>query len=458
MKHTLLLVTNLLAAVFVLAITPGCSRSRADQDTVAPLMAEPEPITVRVQPVRSAVVEEPFEAIGNLVPLKRSVIYTQVDGTVRSVAKSPRPLPVVVDGKRIDYPLSVDIGVPVRKGDVVIQLEPRPYELAVREAEKRLARAQRELARLLAWQRPEEIRQLRAAVEAAAAELKLEQSTLERYRRLREQGAVSEEEFQRQATRVQLAAARHEQLSAQLAIAEAGPTPEEIAVAEAAVEQAEAALALAKYRLERTTVRAPYDGVITEFFVAEGEHVLAAPRTKLFEIVMDQILVAQVNVPERYLGLIAPGDKVTLRVVNRDEPFEGTVAFVNGKVDHLTRTFRVRIGVDNRSRTLKPGQYVRVRFRLRSQQPGPVVPVAALRYEEGDPVVYVLDGNVARKRHIRLGLQGRAVAQVIEGLAAGEPLITDPVDLLADGMPVRLAHQDRSNAGEPVARNTNARQ
>ncbi len=442
----------ILTIVSCLAI-PGCGRSRADQSQLPgelTTVADPGPVEVRVLEVQNRRIEAPFEAIGNLVPLKRSVVYTQVDGTVRSVARSPRPLRVVVDGRPIDYPLSVDIGVPVRKGDVVIQLERRPYELAVQEAEKRLARARRELEQLLAWQRPEEVRQLKAAVRAAEAELKLEQSTLERYRRLREQGAVSEEEFQRQQTRVRLAAARLDQLSAQLAIAEAGPTAEQIAVARAAVEQAEAALELAQYRLERTTVRAPYDGVITEFFVAEGEHVLAAPRTKLFEIVMDQILVAQVNVPERYLGLISPGDRVTLRVVNRNEPFEGTVAFVNGKVDHLTRTFRVRIGVDNRKREFKPGQYVRVRFQLRAPEPAPVVPVTAIRYEEGDPVVYVVQAGVAQRRRLQLGLRSDTQAQVVGGLRAGELVVVDPVELVADGMPVRVVARDEAVAG-PVA-------
>ena len=446
-----------LAALTVSVLLLGCTRSFPGQEPDDPAAVEDTAVSVRVIRVVADRVREPFETTGNLVPLKRSVLYAQVDGTVTWVARSPRPLRVSVDGVALDYPLNVDIGVPVQKGQPVIRLEQRPYELAVREAQKRLLAAQRELERLLSWQRAEEIRRLRAAVRAARAEAELEKSTLQRYQRLRERGAISDEEYERQRTRAQLAAARYEQIAAQLDIAESGPTAEEVAVARAAVEQAEAALEIARYRLERTTIRAPYDGVITEMYVSEGEHVLAAPRTKLFEIVMDQVLVAQVNVPERYVGLIEPGERVQLFVANQREPIEGTVAFVNGKVDHLTRTFRVRIGVDNRKRRFKPGQFVRVRFYLEGSEERPTVLVEAVRYREGDPMVFVVEGSTVHARSVRLGLRGEHVAEVLEGLEEGEVVVLEPVDLMADGMQVRLQRVEAAQAVRTAARREGSR-
>ncbi len=431
----------------------GCSRGRAEMASRPPSAAPAdEAVAVAVWPVRSGRVEERVETVGNLAPLKRTILYAEVDGVVAEVARAPKPLDIVVDGKLVHYPLNIDIGVPVRRGDVLVRLDPKPFQLAVQQAEKQLLMARRELDRLLAWRRPEEIRQLRARVDAAKARLELEQGTLARYRRLRERGAVSEDELQRQETQVRLARAELEMAQAALEVAQRGPTPAEVAVARAAVERAEAALAVARDRLERSVVRAPYDGVITEAFVSEGERVTATPRTELLELIYVDVLVAQVAVPEKYYGLIRPQDEVELYVANRSEPIRGIVAFVNGKVDYQTRTFRVRIGVDNRKRLLQPGQFVRARFAIRSSEDRPFVPVAAIRYFEGDPHVFVVEDGRARVRRIKLGLSNETYAEVLSGLSPGDLVVTEHVDLLSDGMKVQIREDGEATTAAEVGR------
>lgn len=442
------------AVMLSLLLLAGCSRGRAEAPAELPDRsgsAMDEAIPVKVWTVERGEVEEYVDTVGNLAPLKRSILYAEVDGVVKEVARAPKPLEVVVDGQKIDYPLNVDIGVPVSKGQVILRLDPVPFELAVQQAEKQLLRAQRELERLLAWRRPEEIRQLEAQVEAARARLELDRATLARYQRLYEKGAASDEDLQRQVTQVRLAQAELQMAEASLEIARKGPTQEEIAVAQAAVEQARANLELARDRLARSVVRAPYDGIITETFVSEGERVTATPRTGLFEIVYVDVLVAQVAVPEKYYGLVHPQDTVQLFLANRNEPVPGVVAFVNGKVDYQTRTFRVRIGIDNRSRKLQPGQFVRARLTVRSASDAPYVPARAVRYLEGDPYVFVLEGGVARARPVRLGLANESVVQIVSGLNGGEQLIVEPVDLLSDGMRVQVGQQQAA-VGSRVTR------
>jgi len=171
------------------------------------------------------------------------------------------------------------------------------------------------------------------------------------------------------------------------------------------------------------------------------------PQVPIMQIVDPAILFAQVAVPERYQRLIQRNDLAAVESPGVSEPVAGVVALVNEKIDPETRTFRVRVGVENRrrdreseqgERIFKSGSYVRVTLTVGSAPETLVVPVEAMTFDGGQPAVFVFHGDRVEKRPVRLGISSRAEYEIIGGLAEGERIVAGRTALLADGMPVRL--------------------
>jgi len=388
------------------------------------------------------------ELTANLAPRRRTAIVSEIDGVIIGLPPAGHKIDVKINGQRISQVLSADIGIPVRKGDILVELDPHDYELQVKLARAELEKAQRELAELLAWRRSEEIEQLRAAKEAAAARYEQARADFERIKELRSRQAASKSDYDRAAMQLRTAHAALAQAEAALKIAEAGPTPEQLAVAKARVALAEAQLAVAENRLEKTKIRAPYDGVITDRFVDIGDRVSPMPRIEIMELMDTSFLIAEVSVPERYNGRISVGDKVSLWADGLDEPLTGLVALINDKVDVETRAFRVRIAVDNRDKKLKAGQLAFVTLRVRSRPNAVSVPASAIVYDGGQPAVFVLaSDDTVKLTQVRVGISNGQLTEVLEGLNKGALVVVEDPKLLADGAKVRVVESVSATAG-----------
>jgi RND family efflux transporter MFP subunit len=165
------------------------------------------------------------------------------------------------------------------------------------------------------------------------------------------------------------------------------------------------------------------------------------------QIIDPTYLLAQVAVPEKYQRLVEVNDLAAVQVPGISQPVPGLVALVNEKIDPETRTFRVRVGVENLRRGLesgssawvfKSGSYARVTLSLESAADALVVPSEAVTFEEGKPAVFVFQGDHVQKRPVRLGIFDRRRYEVVDGLSEGEQVVAGKTALLADGMPVRL--------------------
>lgn len=92
----------------------------------------------------------------------------------------------------------------------------------------------------------------------------------------------------------------------------------------------------------------PVSAVITDRYVGVGDRVTAMPRVEIMDIADPRMLFAQIDVPEKYLGLVKLDNVAEIQLPRSREAVSGKVELMNGRVDPETRTFRVRIGIDNR--------------------------------------------------------------------------------------------------------------
>lgn len=425
-----------LGSMLILLAAAGCGDPPGSSGTGGAEAPSAPRVEVRLTTVAPADVTATLELVGNLIPRRRTLIVAEIDGMIESIAASPRRVEVESGGRRISRPMRLGMGEAVKRGDVLAQIVRTDYELALELAQAGLSRARADLAAILAWKRPQEIQGLEAAVREAAALLEKTRLDVGRMRQLKSSAAGSQSEVDRAQAGFLIAQAAHARAQAALALARAGPRETDLDVARAGIAAAEARVKVARQRLSKTTIRAPYDGVITEVKVDVGDRVTALPRIEIIELLDIAVLAAEVGVPERYTGTIGFGDRVAVLADGSTEPVPGLVVRVNEKVSPATRTFRVRCAIDNRARRFKAGQFARVRFRLASPKRQLTVPLEALTYQGGEPGVFVCDGGRVALRRVRTGLRDDRRIQVTQGLTAGQQVVTHDPALLADGMPV----------------------
>ncbi len=149
------------------------------------------------------------------------------------------------------------------------------------------------------------------------------------------------------------------------------------------------------------------------------------------------------NVPERYQELIKPHDMATVSVEgagagNREaQNVQAMVVLVNAQIDPETRTFRVRVGIDNSRNLFKAGTFAKVTIPIRTKRDAVVVPAEAITFTKGEPAAFVVADGVVEKRPVVLGIASRTHYQIVSGLSESDQVVKGDLSLLATGLHVR---------------------
>ena len=188
--------------------------------------------------------------------------------------------------------------------------------------------------------------------------------------------------------------------------------------------------------LSNTVVKAPFSGVLTRRFVAEGGFVTSG--AQMFEITDFKTLVARVYVPEKELDRIAvgqPADIVGKAAKNRQGV--GEVKRIAPVVDATTGTVKVTIGLPDSlaggATGFLPGMYAEVTLTTEVHADVPIVPKPALVHEDEQTFVFIADGDRAKRQLIEVGLSDDDFVEVTAGLEAGARIIVAGQTGLKDG-------------------------
>jgi membrane fusion protein (multidrug efflux system) len=191
----------------------------------------------------------------------------------------------------------------------------------------------------------------------------------------------------------------------------------------ASVAVAEAALALARAQLAETVVRAPFDGIIGQRRVDVGAYV--GEGDTLVTLVDLDPLEIEFAVPDRHLAMLEVERPVSIGVASHpDRRFVGRVVFVAPEVDEVNRTVTVKADLPNPDGMLRPGQFVTVTLTLERRQDALLVPEEALLSDGRRPLVFVVAGDVATARPVRTGARVPGRVQIVEGLEAGDRVVS----------------------------------
>ena len=360
------------AVLALLALTAGaCARQRR---------GDPPAIPVTVAPVQQRTVPFEMSAPGSVEPLRAVAVTAQVSGLVTRVRFRE--------------------GDEVRQGDVLVQIDPRPYRNALQQAQAALAR---DLIQLTNARRQ-----------------------VERYQGLAKSEYITTEQFEALQTNAQ--------------------------ALEATVQSDSAAVDNAQLNLEYTTIRAPISGRTGSLLIKEGNLVRALGSGPLVTVNQTKPILVRFAVPAPYLPLLrryqGEGLEVEAVPTNDSTVLRGKLTFVDNAVDTTTGTIMLKGQFDNANGTLWPGQFVTATVVLYEQKDAIVVPAAAVVEAESGNYVYVVgqDG----KAETRPVVVGRAVGEdviVDQGLKIGETVVTDGQLRLVPGAKVQVRNLAGPAAG-----------
>ncbi len=316
-------------------------------------------------------------ATGRLAPTTQVFVGCEISGTVEE--------------------LLVTHNDAVSRGQVIARLKPELYRAEYQQTEAELARARAQLHQ----------------VEVQAREAQRE---FERVTRLREDGAASEEE-------VYVRRAANDEARAN------------IEAARAAVQAAESRVALAKYRLDRTVIASPIDGIVLDRRVDVGQTLAATLQTPVLFVLAEDLSRMELlaDVSEADVGFICPGQAVTFTVnAYRDRTFDGRVRQVRNQpsTSGSVVTYTVVITVANPGHLLRPGMPADVNIEIVRRDSVLKVPNAALRFRPPLPPDEI--------RRLMDGIAWPPAPAAIE-VAATQPATTGPTEISIRPPPIQPA-------------------
>lgn len=205
--------------------------------------------------------------------------------------------------------------------------------------------------------------------------------------------------------------------------------------AQSRLKESEASLSLAKVRLEKSIIRAPFNGRLGLRQVSPGDFV--QPGQAIVNLEDTDSIKVDFRIPEIYLDRVEVGQTVQVGVdVYPSQLFEGKIYAIDSRIDNATRTVLVRARVPNPAGVLLPGMFARVTLLLGERENAVFVPEQAVVPMGADKFVYrVVDGKAVLTK-VRLGLRKEGRVEVVEGIGPEETVITAGQMKLFDGAPV----------------------
>jgi len=219
--------------------------------------------------------------------------------------------------------------------------------------------------------------------------------------------------------------------------------------ADATARSAQAQYDQARIKLERTSVRAPFAGVVGQRYVSLGDYVTTSTRLVSLQTVNPQR--ASFQVPERFARQLRPGQEVTFSVAaipGRD--FTGEVDFVDPVVQLPGRTILVKARVPNAQRLLQPGMFIEAHLVTAVRPKAIVIPEDAVVPLQGANFVWVVSEGKVQRRPVSLGVRTPGFVEVTTGVSPDEQVVVGGLELLAPGMPVMARVVDRSRPAPPT--------
>jgi multidrug efflux pump subunit AcrA (membrane-fusion protein) len=420
-----------IAAASLLISLSACSH-KGDPATPTTASAATRVFDVSVRPVGSTESAVSLAVSGNLVEEQNS------------------PVTVISGGRVLAAPATV--GAYVEKGAVLLEIDPTEYQARAQQA--RAAAIQSELALKQAESRlfqqagkpfdPDmqpSVLTAKDSYQSATEQNDIAKRNLDRYQQLLKTGDVARyqvDQIAQQATQAKgaLASAFIQYEGERRA---ARNNYESLDSSRESNKAAQSQLKIAEANVAACTVRAPVSGFVASRAYGVGD--FANTGTPGAVIITINPILLNARIPEGQEQKVRTGLAAVVRVPSWPEKtFTGVVQGINPSLDPASRAVIARVSIPNPNSVLRPGMFGTAEIQLATKEPAIFVPTSAIvpGVNESSPIIFVLDGNNARARVVRLGEETSGQRRVFTGLTAQDRVIVEGARELFDGAAVRV--------------------
>lgn len=391
-------ITLLAALVFSAACSRQANEKKAAEAAAAEAAAKAAPIAIKTAPADTKMVPRAIDITGSLVPDETINVTSEVQGRVAEIR--------------------YDFGQSVKKGDVVVQIDKTDYQIQVDRTRAALAQA---LARVgLDPSQEDATPKDTPAVRSARAQYEDAQHKYQNAKKLVETGDIPTERF---VEIEKLVNSRRGSLDGAL---------DQMRTDLANVMVIRAEKRLAEKRLADTTIRAPFDGMVSAKAVSAGQFV--KDNTVLLTIVKSWPLRLRLDVPEVATAHVFTGLVLTFTTeALPGKEFQATVTNVNPSLDARARALTAEARIVSGPPGLRPGMFVQVKLVIAKGAPIVTVPNEALYNVAGLYKVFTVAGGKVREHRIDPGQTGEGWVEIPGGLiAAGSQVAVSNLANLTD--------------------------
>ncbi|MBB2496001.1 MdtA/MuxA family multidrug efflux RND transporter periplasmic adaptor subunit [Aquipseudomonas ullengensis] len=361
---------------------PAKSQGEAGPGQKGPWARDEGPVPVRLASVTRGDFNIELKALGTVTALNTVNVRSRVDGELTKVL--------------------FEEGQLVKAGEPLAQIDPRPYQIALQQAEGTLAQSQ--------------------------AQLQNAEIDLARYK-----GLYAEDSIAKQT------------LDTQVAL---------VGQYRGTVKNNQAAVADARLNLDFTRIRAPISGRVGLRQVDLGNQVKSSDTTPLVVITQVEPIAVSFTLPEGelppVLAKVRAKQKLLVQAWDRGEQLqlaEGTLHSLDNQIDITTGTVKLKARFENASEQLFPNQFVNVRLRVETRAGATLIPSAALQFGSRGTFVFLVGTDHKVQVHrVTVGASDGPTTLISEGLAVGDRVVMEGTDKLKDGSDV----QEIDDSGKAV--------
>jgi membrane fusion protein (multidrug efflux system) len=193
---------------------------------------------------------------------------------------------------------------------------------------------------------------------------------------------------------------------------------------------------LIKAEIDKTEIRAPFNGVIGLRGVSEGSFVTTSTAIARLQNLLN--LKVDFSIPQKYASLVKKGDEIVFRLSSGDSEYKARVYAIEPKIDPSTRTLKLRAICESNYKDLFPGAFVNVEVKLKENENAILIPTVAIVPELKGQSVYLYRGGTVAPQPVELGLREEKRVQIVSGLEEGDTVITSGILQMRPGANVNI--------------------
>jgi len=412
---------SLVAAGMALTLMPGC---RKDETPAVE-------VTVQVEKPEQGAIAEHITADAVLTPLAQAAIAPKISAPVKKFL--------------------VQRGAKVKEGELLAVLENADLAAAALDNKGAYQAAQAAYATATKAQVPEDAQKAELDFAQAKANLDLNQSIVNSRKQLFAEGAIPGRDLDTAQAALVQAQAVYDAANTHLQSMQKVSREAALKAAEGQLTSAEGKLKGATAQVSYSEIRSPINGVVTERPLFAGE--TAAAGAPLITVMDTSFLIAKAHVAQSVVQQMKVGDSARLQVPGIADPVDAKVSLISPALDPGSTTVEVWIKADNKAGGLKVGTPVKVIITGRTAEKAWKIPQAAvLTAQDGSKSVMVVGADgAAHKKAVTLGISDGEDVQVLNGLAAGDQVITAGAYGLDEGTKVKVGAADADDEAKPKA-------